>query len=56
MSCDVQRRLVGVQPARNRHETWHYECPKCQSAFRLVVPRPEFNEVLFNGAALPVAV
>lgn len=39
IACNVERILIGVTPARNRHEMLTFECPKCRSIFRLVVPR-----------------
>jgi transposase-like protein len=39
MICDLERTLVSIQPTRNRHDVRQYECPKCRSAFRLVVER-----------------
>ena len=37
--CNVERTLVSAAPVRNRHEMLNYECPKCQSIFRLVARR-----------------
>jgi hypothetical protein len=39
IACNVERKLTEVTPVRNRHEMLNYECPKCQSIFRLVVRR-----------------
>jgi|HubBroStandDraft_4_1064222.scaffolds.fasta_scaffold2946513_1 hypothetical protein len=39
IACDVERKLTDVTPVRNRHEMLKYECPQCQSIFRLVVRR-----------------
>lgn len=43
MTCNLERTLVSVQPTRNRHDLRQYECPKCRSAFRLVVQRPSLD-------------
>ena len=53
MSCNLERALVSVQPTRNRHDLRQYECPKCRSAFRLVVQRPslEADDVVFGFPA-----
>ena len=54
INCNLERTLVSIQPTRNRHDMRQYECPKCRSAFRLVVPRPslESDDVVFDTPAL----
>lgn len=39
ITCNLERTLVSILPTRNRHDVRQYECPKCRSAFRLVVER-----------------
>ena len=39
ITCNLERTLVSILPTRNRHDVRQYECPKCKSAFRLVVQR-----------------
>ena len=53
MTCNLERTLVSVQPTRNRHDVRQYECPKCRSAFRLVVQRASFeaDEMVFGFPA-----
>jgi hypothetical protein len=52
MSCNLERTLVSVQPARNRHDVRQYECPKCGSPFRLVVPREPLDKVVDDAPPL----
>ena len=54
INCNLERTLVSIKPTRNRHDMRQYECPKCRSAFRLVVPRPslESDDVVFDTPAL----
>jgi hypothetical protein len=55
MNCNLERALVSTQPTRNRHDVRQYECPKCRSAFRLVVQRqPEADEMVFGFPAAQV--
>ena len=37
--CIVERKLIGVTPVQNRHEMREYQCPQCNSMFRLVAER-----------------
>jgi transposase-like protein len=57
MTCNLERTLVSIQPTRNRHDVRRYECPKCRSAFRLVVERKplDSDELVFDFPA-PQAV
>jgi hypothetical protein len=52
--CNVERVLIGVTPVRNRHEMLAYECPKCQSIFRLVIRR-EPRELAGRTSGAPVS-
>ena len=54
MACNLERTLVSIQPTRNRHDVRQYECPKCRSAFRLVVQRASLDtdEVVLEFPAL----
>lgn len=54
ITCNLERTLVSIQPTPNRHDVRKYECPKCRSAFRLVMPRPslESDELVFESPAL----
>jgi hypothetical protein len=54
IACNVERKLTDVTPARNRHEMLTYECPQCQSIFRLVVRR-ERRELPEQISARPVS-
>ena len=57
MTCNLERTLVSIQPTRNRHDVRQYECPKCRSAFRLVVQRASLDsdEVVFDAFPLQAA-
>ena len=50
ITCNLERTLVSIQPTRNRHDVRQYECPKCRSAFRLVVQRAslEADDLVFD--------
>jgi hypothetical protein len=50
IACDVERKLTDVTPVRNRHEMLSYQCPKCQSIFRLVVRRERRKPAETNPA------
>jgi transposase-like protein len=53
VTCNLERTLVSIQPTRNRHDVRQYECPKCRSAFRLVVERASVeSSVTFDSPAL----
>jgi len=54
MTCNLERDLVSILPTRNRHDVRQYECPKCRSAFRLVVQRAplDSDEVVFDAPVL----
>jgi hypothetical protein len=53
MTCNLDRTLVSIQPTRNRHDVRQYECPKCRSAFRLVVERASLDSnATFDQPAL----
>jgi hypothetical protein len=56
ISCNVERILVSIQPTRNRHDVWQYECPKCRSVFRLVAQRRSLgsDEVVIDGLKLAI--
>ena len=58
MTCNLERALVSVEPTRNRHDVRQYECPKCRSAFRLVVQRAslELDDLVFDAPALQAGV
>lgn len=53
ITCNLERTLVSIQPARNRHDVRQYECPKCRSAFRLVVQRKplDSDDLVFDFPA-----
>ena len=57
ITCNLERTLVGIQPTRNRHDVQQYECPKCKSAFRLIVQRAwlDSDEQAFDFPARQVA-
>ncbi|WP_298261875.1 hypothetical protein [Bradyrhizobium sp.] len=50
MTSNLERALVSIQPTRNRHDVRQYECPKCRSAFRIVVQRKplESDDLVFD--------
>jgi hypothetical protein len=54
ITCNLERTLVSIRPTRNRHDVRQYECPKCNSVFRLVVQRTplDFDEGAFDAPAL----
>jgi transposase-like protein len=54
MTCNLERILVSIQPTRNRHDVRRYECPRCKSAFRLVVQRAplDSDEMAFDAPPL----
>ena len=57
ITCNVERRLISIQPARNRHDMWQYECPNCRDIFRLVVQREslESDEPVLQKRSLKTA-
>ena len=57
ISCNLERTLVSIQPTRNRHDVRRYECPKCSSAFRLVVERKalDADDLVFDFPARQAA-
>jgi hypothetical protein len=54
ITCNLERTLVSIQPARNRHDVRQYECPGCRSTFRLVMQRVplESDDVVFENSPL----
>ena len=51
LTCNLERVLVSIQPTRNRHDVRRYGCPKCRSAFRIVMQRAPLDfdeEVVFD--------
>jgi hypothetical protein len=57
MSCNLERTLISIKPANNRHDMLQYECPNCKNVFRLVMQRApvELDDVVFDGPALQAA-
>jgi hypothetical protein len=57
MICNLERTLISIRPARNRHDMLQYECPNCRNVFRLVTRRAplELDDVVFDGSALQTA-
>ncbi len=54
ITCNIERTLVSIQPARNRHDVRQYECPTCKSIFRLVTQRVslESDDAAFENPPL----
>ena len=54
ITCNLERTLIGIKPARNRHDVRQYECPNCKDVFRLVVQRAslESDDAILDNPAL----
>ncbi|MGA7071847.1 hypothetical protein [Bradyrhizobium sp.] len=54
IACNIERTLVSIQPTRNRHDVWQYECSTCRSIFRLVTQRAslESDDAAFENPPL----
>jgi hypothetical protein len=57
MTCNLERILISIKPAKNGHDILQYECPNCRNIFRLVMQRApvELDDVVFDGPALQAA-
>jgi hypothetical protein len=54
MTCNLERTLISIKPAKNGHDMLQCECPNCRNIFRLVMQRApvELDDVVFDGPAL----
>jgi hypothetical protein len=39
ITCNLERTLISIKPAKNRHDVLQYECANCGNIFRLVMQR-----------------
>jgi hypothetical protein len=39
ITCNLERTLISIKPAKNRHDMLQYECANCGNIFRLVMQR-----------------